>query len=105
MPALQIKDCPQDTYEQLKLVAAAENRSISQQMLTILQEYLKEYPADRGRKESWRDIWVPEERSGVDYAAKHKRAIEKLNELPRYGLPDGYTNAADLVHDAREERW
>lgn len=105
MPALQIKDCPQDTYEQLKLVAAAENRSISQQMLTILQEYLKNRSSFRSSEESWRDIWVPEERSGVDYVAKRKRAIERLNELPRFGLPDGYTNAADLVHDAREERW
>ena len=40
MPALQVKDCPHDVYEKLRECAAEENRSISQQALTILEDYL-----------------------------------------------------------------
>ena len=41
MPALQVKDCPADVYEKLRKCAEEENRSISQQTLTII-EYLKQ---------------------------------------------------------------
>ena len=40
MPALQVKDFPDDIYEQLRVVAAEENRSISQQTLVIIKEFL-----------------------------------------------------------------
>ena len=41
MPALQVKDCPSDVYERLRACAAEENRSISQQALTIIENYLR----------------------------------------------------------------
>ena len=40
MPALQVKDCPTEVYEELRRCASRENRSISQQALTILEDYL-----------------------------------------------------------------
>lgn len=40
MPALQVKDCPVSVYERLRERAAQENRSISQQALTIIESYL-----------------------------------------------------------------
>lgn len=107
MPALQIKDCPQETYEQLKLVAAEQNRSISQQMLTILQEYLAEYPVKRDALRNWDPYHLYDARGdddGIDYAERHRRAFERLDELGHIGLPEGYTNAAQLVHEARAER-
>ena len=39
MPALQVKDCPTEVYEELRRCASRENRSISQQALTILEDY------------------------------------------------------------------
>lgn len=40
MPALQVKECSEDVYERLRACAANENRSIAQQTLTIIQDYL-----------------------------------------------------------------
>ena len=41
MPALQIKDCPQDVYDRLKICAMEEDRSMSQQALHILRTFLR----------------------------------------------------------------
>ena len=43
MPSLQIKDCPQGIYDDLKLCALREDRSMAQQALHIIREYLKAY--------------------------------------------------------------
>lgn len=43
MPSLQIKECPIDVYDALKLCAVREDRSMAQQALHIIREYLKTY--------------------------------------------------------------
>jgi hypothetical protein len=40
MANLQIKNIQDDLYEEIKKLAAAENRSISQQVLFLVKEYL-----------------------------------------------------------------
>lgn len=40
MANLQVKGVDDEFYESLKALAAAENRSVSQQVLVILREYL-----------------------------------------------------------------
>ena len=40
MPALQVRDLPQDTYERLVRCAADEHRSLTQQTVAILESYL-----------------------------------------------------------------
>jgi len=40
MANLQVKGVNDSFYEELKALAAAENRSISQQVLTMLREYM-----------------------------------------------------------------
>lgn len=40
MPALQVKDFPSDLYEELRAYAAMQDRSISQQTVHVLREYL-----------------------------------------------------------------
>ena len=41
MPSLQVKDFPEDLYEELKEYAAEEQRSVSQQTIYCLREYLR----------------------------------------------------------------
>lgn len=43
MPALQVKDFPSDLYEELRACAAIQGRSISQQTVHVLREYLHAY--------------------------------------------------------------
>lgn len=40
MPILQVRDFPANMYEQLSKVATEQNRSISQQTITIMQQAL-----------------------------------------------------------------
>ena len=40
MPALQVRDLPEDTYERLVRCASEEHRSLAQQTIAILESYL-----------------------------------------------------------------
>lgn len=43
MPPLQVKDCPNDVYNRLRACAKKNNRSISSQVLTILEDFLNAF--------------------------------------------------------------
>jgi hypothetical protein len=45
MPLLQVRDCPEDIYRKITLVAKNENRTIAQQVVVLLEKSL-------GQKES-----------------------------------------------------
>jgi hypothetical protein len=45
MPLLQVRDCPEDIYRKITLVAKNENRTIAQQVVVLLERSL-------GQKES-----------------------------------------------------
>ena len=68
MPALQVKDFPAELYEELRACAAAEDRSISQQTVRILREYLRAYRQIGGRT-GW--VVVPVEREEVRHGASN----------------------------------
>lgn len=40
MANLQIKNIDEDLYQEIKRAASAENRSVSQQVLTLIRDYL-----------------------------------------------------------------
>ena len=40
MPLLQVRDLPEDLYEKLSAVAAADNRSIAQETIVLLRKAL-----------------------------------------------------------------
>ena len=42
MPALQVRDFPQDLYSKLQLCANEEHRSISQQTIAIIEYYMRD---------------------------------------------------------------
>jgi hypothetical protein len=44
MANLQIKGVQDDLYEEIKKVAEAENRSVSQQVLFLIRDYLARRP-------------------------------------------------------------
>ena len=50
MPALQVRDFPEDLYEKLKEVAAREHRSVAQQTIVAVEAMVSgEYPDFRSR--------------------------------------------------------
>ena len=108
MPALQVKDCPADVYEQLRTVAAEENRSISQQTLVIIKEFLRLRAAGgfQPQPHSRRQFhsYVNTERTdGIDYAAKHQAAMERIMKLPPIPHSETFPSSVEILRQIREE--
>lgn len=92
MPALQVKDCPENVYERLRICARNENRSMSQQALTILEEYL-----------GFRNSSLSPSRASVNYAEKRKRIFEELATLPSLPSNQEAPSTLELLKISREE--
>ena len=112
MPALQVKDCPADVYEKLRKCAEEENRSISQQTLTIIEDFLAMRERQRAVAEAvgeeppirarLRPVYGPEANDGIDYAARHREIFERIAALPP--LPsEGLPSAAEMIRQIRDE--
>ena len=120
MPALQVKDFPQDLYDELKACAAKEDRSISQQTVHILRDYLRAY-----RQWANRSDWEVIPKNSESFSAyqdrtmtrceseeaerqarieKRKKIFEKIEKASSFDLPEEYSSEAELVHGMREER-
>lgn len=115
VPALQVKEFPPDLYEELKVCAAAEDRSISQQTVRILRDYLRAYRQLGGRTD-W--AVVPVDRSELDRPSRRqtaeeerlariehrKKVFESIEALPAFEVPDDFPSVAEIVRQMREER-
>ena len=100
MPALQIKDCPTEVYEELRRCASRENRSISQQALTILEDYLgfRDFaPHDRSVSASKRTA------GNNSYREKRKRIFERIDKLPAIPVSELAPSSADILAEIREK--
>lgn len=50
MPLLQVRDCPEDIYKKIALVAKSENRSIAQQVIVLLAKGLGQDQSNMERR-------------------------------------------------------
>lgn len=51
MPLLQVRDCPEDIYKKISIFAKKQNRTIAQQVISLLEKGLKmEQPNIERRK-------------------------------------------------------
>lgn len=114
MPALQIRDFPQGTYDALKRRAERENRSMSQQALTLIQEGLvcgesplrAVAPLPEGARREGGLTFIPN--PAARYKSREERHAAFFNHIEKVGgfeLPPEYDSVVDMVHAAREERW
>ena len=52
MPLLQVRDCPEDIYKKVTIVAKRKNRTIGQQIIALLEKGLgQEQPNTERRKQ------------------------------------------------------
>lgn len=102
MPALQVKDCPSDVYESLRICAAEENRSISQQVLTIIQQYLKARASNRTMA-SAPPASHDSAFDNTDYKAKRAKAFKRIENLPPLPVSPTSPAASDLLARIRDE--
>lgn len=104
MPALQVRDFPEDLYEKLKEVAAREHRSVAQQTIVAVEAMVSgEYA--RAEEEPRRSLYLD-----FDTEAKRAARIKKRQELFESAkahplvLPLDAPSPVDVVREAREER-
>ena len=113
MPALQVKDCPIEVYERLRECAARENRSIAQQTLTILEEYLGMRAPSKAaipiaqnesrETERPRLLYSSDERDETDYLSKHLAVFEEIAQLPPLPITEASPRADVILAQIREE--
>ena len=106
MPALQVKDCPSGVYERLRACASEENRSISQQALTIIEDYLE--ARANSTLPSLRPIAPDAELYAhhgveVDYVSKRRRSFERIGKLDPLPMRDEVPSTASLLAEIRAE--
>lgn len=111
MPALQVKDFPDDLYEELRECAAQECRSVSQQTIYALREFLRMHKAYQSVKNAlWAapyvaDLLEDKERQERQERAKRRRELmEQIRELGPADIPSDFPDPAELIREMREER-
>ena len=111
MPALQVRDFPDELYEQLKAYAASQHRSVAQQTIVAVEQMLE--AADAQHYWDGRELHRLERRSrDLDYDTEAERAarIEKRKALfaeiakNKANYPDDMPSAVEMVHEGRRER-
>lgn len=114
MPALQVREFPEDLYKKLKETAAHEHRSIAQQTIICVERFLQEASA-RERKienEGCRHRVTPHSSYQQDEStrereariAKRRETFRRIDALSKLDLPNGALGPVDIIRGMREER-
>jgi len=80
MPLLQVRECPEDIYKKITLVAKSENRSIAQQVIVLLEKGLGQ------------------EQSNVE---RRRKLLEKI-ESREIGSKDKDLDVVAMIREDRE---
>lgn len=114
MPALQVREFPDDIYEELKAAAAREHRSIAQQTIICVERFLREASA-RERKIENEGCWhrvTPHSSYQQDESTREREAritkrretFRRIDAFPKLDLPNGALGPVDIIRGMREER-
>lgn len=112
MPALQVRDFPDELYEQLKAYAASQHRSVAQQTIVAVEQMLE--AADAQHYWDGRELHRLERRSRYfDFDTEAERAVriekrkalfEEIKKLPKVEVPADFPDTVELIRQGREER-
>ena len=77
MPLLQVRDCPEDIYQKIALVAKRQNRSIAQQTLVLLEKGLGQEQSNSERRRQLLEIIAARD---IPQAVKDLDAVALIRE-------------------------
>ena len=111
MPALQVRDFPEDLYEELKKCADRNPRSIAQQTIVAVEEMLER----QNELYFWdgRQLHRPVCPNTLDFDSEAQRAkriakrlalFERIGALQWHGPKPTADEIVELVHEGRRER-
>ena len=90
MPLLQVRDCPEALYDELRRCAERERRTIAQQNVVILEQYFT-----GGKPDSENDAPAANRRN-------REKALEHIDAMGPLETPEGFPSAATLIREDRE---
>lgn len=102
MPALQVRDLPQDLYDKLKARAEREHRSLAQETIVAIERHVD--PATRPDEMPARFRLVDEEAERQARIACRRRVLEEIAAMPPSIVPDDFPSPAELIREERRER-
>lgn len=109
MPALQVRDFPSDLYEELKLSAEQDHRSIAQQTIALINDSLRNARAQSTTpaiSTHRMPPWIPQSESPTQQKERLNRREALLSHLlsdpviPSKKSP----NPVSIVQESRDER-
>lgn len=106
MPALQVREFPDDLYEQLKQYAASQHRSMAQQTIVAVEQMIGASDTDQGqyieRRPRYLDFDTEAQRAAR--IKKRKELFEEIHRLEWSGPKQTTDEIVELVHEGRRER-
>lgn len=112
MPALQVRDFPQELYDQLKESAAEDHRSIAQQTVYAVEEMLRmrniRFIEPRYFKSVFNDAETNGDFEDIDEECqkrieKRRKLFAEIHELAKE-LPKDLPDPVEMVRQGREEQ-
>lgn len=99
MPALQVRDFPEDTYQRLKAYAASQHRSIAQQTIVAVNRMLDE--ADAAEHPDLKIVKAERKAETAEERIARRRALfESFRQTkPNKNLPDPVA----ILRECRDE--
>lgn len=111
MPALQVRDFPDELYEQLKECAAREHRSVAQQTIVAVEQMIANNAnsaagsASAFAPSSGKPIFLEFDTEAARAARikKRKELMKRIDET-KIEFPPGFPDPVALAREARDER-
>ncbi len=104
MPALQIRDLPQGTYDALKWRAEREHRSMAQEATVAIERHLQLVPGEPQMMGYERRALTEEEERRARIAKRERIFAEIHDILGRAEIPDDFPDPVEIIHEGRRER-
>ncbi len=105
MPALQVRDLPQETYDRLAESARREHRSLAQQTAHIIEWYLNH--DGQHFHDVPRSVYAPTVDTPEEIAARKERrrlVLARIDEMGPMLVSDDMPDVVELIREGREER-
>ena len=104
MPALQIRDLPQGTYDALKWRAEREHRSLAQEATVAIERHLQLVPGEP-QMMGYERRALTEEQERQARIAKRKAMFAEIHDvLGRVEIPEDFPDPVEIIHEGRRER-
>lgn len=99
MPALQVRDFPEHLYEELRICAQREYRSIAQQTIVAVQDYLTK---EGKRLEAAEQRAADLER--LERIEQRRQVFERIDSRPPFEAPEGFPTPQQIIRELRDSR-